>query len=293
MNGDACQLCGDGNFRRLPYYYLLNGKRIQGVRCAGCGLVTVSPKPTRDDLASLYSGDYFKSDYHCGHRELAYEDEQLTRDQLRVLERFIELRPHGRMLEVGAAGGKFLLKAKERGYEVTGVELSREACDIAGRLGVRHFCGELHEAGFEAGSFDLAYMGDVLEHMPEPYDALVELNRVLAPGGVLGLSCPTNIGLLSSRAGLWVYGLLGREMKAPLPPYHLYEFTPRHIKMLLEKAGFHVLITDVDIIPPWRIKLRGGLVERVMKAALHWPNYIITLVTGMMGDRVTIFARKQ
>ena len=33
------------------------------------------------------------------------------------------------------------------------------------------------------GSFDLAYLGDVLEHLQEPYDALRELNRILAPGG--------------------------------------------------------------------------------------------------------------
>lgn len=295
MNAPACnpcQLCGKSDFRILPYYYLLNGTKVHGVRCASCGLVTVAPMPTKEAISALYNEEYFKGDYNCGHQQ-SYEEESFSELHRDVLERFVSLKPSGRFLEVGAAGGKFLLKAKQRGYEVMGVEVSPEACRIAEKIGVPHFCGELKDARLPDGSFDLAYLGDVLEHLPQPYDALCELNRILAPGGVVGLACPTNIGLLSSVVGLKVYSLLGKERFAPIPPYHLYEFTAHHLKKLLEKAGFEVVVVVADIIPPWRIMLRGSMLEKIMKAAFHWPNYLITKFSGKMGDRVMVFARKR
>jgi len=289
MTKDVCRLCGGVELGRLPYYYTLGEKRIYGARCRRCGLVTVSPMPTKRELAALYGGEYFEGDYHCGHAE-SYEDQPLVEYHRRVITSFQGLKPKGRMLEVGAAGGRFLLEAGSRGYDVFGVELSPEACEIGKKLGIELFCGELHDAGFADGSFDLAYLGDVLEHIPEPDETLSELARILAPGGVLGLSCPTNIDLISTRVGLLAYRLLGRERKAPLPPYHIFEFTPRHLKAMLGKAGFRVVRAEVEIIPPSEINLRGSLIERLGKAALHWPNYIITKLTGLMGDRVTIFA---
>jgi len=271
---------------------MFKGDRIYGVRCEACGLITVSPMPGKDDLSSLYGEDYFQGDYHCGHREGAYEDESFSEEHTRILDGFKALKPAGMMLEVGAAGGKFLVKAREQGYGVMGVEVSPEACSIARSLGLEHFCGELDDARFPDGNFDLVYLGDVLEHLPKPFSTLREIYRITAPGGVVGLSCPTNIGLLSSRVGLSVYALLGKERVAPLPPYHLYEFTPASLKALLTGAGFKVAAVKADIIPPWRIRLRGSLMEKAMKAALHWPNYLITRSTGLMGDRVTIFASK-
>jgi len=288
-----CEACGSSDFSRLPYYYTLGEKRIYGVRCAGCGLVSVSPLPNSDELAALYSEEYFKCDYHCGHREGTYEEEDsFSAEHDRILAAFVRFKPEGRMLEVGSAGGKFLHRARDLGYEVMGVELSADACRIAEGLGVPHYCGELTDAGFPDDSFDLAYLGDVLEHMPHPLADLAELLRVVSPGGVVGISCPTNIGLLSSRLGLFAYSLMGRERRAPIPPYHLYEFRPGDIKRLLVRAGFTVIRADVDIIPPWRINLRGGAMEKLMKAALHWPNYLVTKLTGLCGDRVTIFAAK-
>jgi len=292
MADRTCDYCGGHEHTRLPYYYPFKGGRIYGAKCRGCGLVTVTPMPDAEDIAALYGGEYFEGDYHCGHRE-SYEEESFTAEHRWVLDEFVSMRPGGRMLEVGAAGGKFLLGARERGYEVKGVEVSAHACDIAKRLGLEHFCGELEAAKFPDESFDAVYMGDVLEHLPRPFSSLKELNRIMRPGGVVGLSCPTNIGLLSTRAGLLAYRLLGKERVAPIPPYHLYEFTPSTLAALLSGAGFKVERVRVDIIPPWGIKLRGSMMEKAMKAAFHWPNYVITKLTGLMGDRVTVFARKR
>ncbi len=288
----TCGLCGGATYKKLPYYYVKNGKRIQGVRCLSCGLTTVHPKPSKEDISSLYDDAYFKSDYHCGHRESSYEEEAINPEQVEALHRLKRLSPPGKLLEIGAAGGKFLMEAKAAGYEVKGVEISAAACGQARGLGLDVFCGELSDAKLPEGAFQAAYMGDVLEHLHSPIWELREVFRVLSKGGVLCVSCPTNIGLLSSRVGLFIYGLLGRERLSPIPPYHLYEFTPGHIRLLLEKAGFKVIRVERRIIEPWKIILRGSIIEKAGKFIFHWPNYVITSLTGRMGDRVTIFAKK-
>jgi SAM-dependent methyltransferase len=289
---ETCDFCGGARFRRLPYYYNFRGGRIYGVRCLSCGLITVSPKPSKEELAGLYDGEYFERDYHCGHRDGAYEDESFTEEHGYVLGMLSKLKPAGRMLEIGAAGGKFLARARDLGYDVMGVEVSADACGMAEKLGLKHFCGELEDARFPSESFDVIYMGDVMEHLPRPFSTLKEVYRISARGAVVSASCPTNIGLISSRVGLLAYALLGRERAAPIPPYHLYEFTPRAMEGIFKGAGFEVEALKVDIIPPWRINLRGGPMEKAFKAAFHWPNYLITRLTGLMGDRATIFVRK-
>jgi len=289
----TCENCGGTSFRKLPYHYELEGRRIDGVRCRGCGLVTVSPMPDDAAIAGMYDAEYFESDYHCGHSDGVCTAGEFLEGHGLLLEMLKRLTPTGRFLEIGAAAGGFLERAREAGYEVSGVELSGAACEAAATRGIELHCGDLKSAGFEAGSFDIVYMGDVLEHIPRPSSALSEAYRVTAPGGILAVSCPTNIGLLSSRLGMLLYGLTGKSRRSPIPPYHLYEFTPGTLGALVRKAGYDIILTKPDILPPWTITLRGSAVERLGKMMLHWPNYIVTKLTGLMGDRVTVVGRKR
>jgi SAM-dependent methyltransferase len=55
---------------------------------------------------------------------------------------------------------------------------------------------------FSAKRFDAVNMGDVLEHMDEPGEALKELMRVTKPGGVILISTPLRDGLFKKIAAL-------------------------------------------------------------------------------------------
>src|SRR5687767_12734658 len=60
----SCQLCGNNDFNATPFYYRWDNKEFTLVKCKSCGLITLDPKPTPEELVKLYSEDYFESGAH-------------------------------------------------------------------------------------------------------------------------------------------------------------------------------------------------------------------------------------
>jgi len=99
------------------------------------------------------------------------------------------------------------------------------------------------------GSFDIAVMDSVIEHLQDPIKTLAQVHRVLAPGGVLVLVTP-NQASLKNRIKL----MLGGSVYAPLSQWistarvkkgersefvgHLREYTALEVDTMLEQAGF-------------------------------------------------------
>src|SRR5664279_3474877 len=50
----TCHVCGGARF-----YYLFSASDYRVVRCDDCGLVFLNPQPSDDELAWIYSADYF------------------------------------------------------------------------------------------------------------------------------------------------------------------------------------------------------------------------------------------
>jgi SAM-dependent methyltransferase len=291
-----CPLCGSGALSRVPFEYWYQFERYPAARCGACGLVFLSAQPDRDTLSEMYDADYFESDFRCGsepaaglggeHSERVFAEE--ARASLELI-RKLTGRTAGRILEIGCAGGWFLKAAREQGWEGRGIEISGEAAEFAGtKLGLDVFCGELAEAGFPSGSFDVVYMADVLEHVPEPVAFMREVNTVLARGGQVVVCGPTALNALSRRIGLAAYALFGRTRSIALAPYHLFEYTPGTLRLLLEKGGFEVVTLEKHKIRP---SLRSFGPEELAMFALELINWPATALFGAWGDRVILCAR--
>lgn len=118
-----------------------------------------------------------------------------------------------RILDVGAGDGLIadVLKAK-------GVELDVTAVDLARQHGVDVVLGDAAALPFGDASFDAVFLGDVIEHLPDPVPALREAHRVLEPGGTLYVTTPPE--------------------RQPLRPYHYREYTPDKLRVEVEALGF-------------------------------------------------------
>jgi len=91
---------------------------------------------------------------------------------------------------------------------------------IEGKYGPLDYISDILAIPQEDNTFDVILNTEVLEHIPEPFEAITEMHRLLKPGGKLILTAP-----------------LGSFLHQK--PYHFYGgFTPYWYERYLAKAGF-------------------------------------------------------
>ncbi len=289
-----CPVCASASVRSLPFGYMFNGRWLGGCECRTCGIIFLHPQPTADELVQMYSKEYFEGDFRCGHAG-SYFDES-THDALAdrsLIAKIKRLKPEGSFLEIGCAGGAFLHAARQAGYRVTGVEFSDAAAQLAReRFHLDVFTGDVRDAQFSSNTFDVVFMGDVLEHLTEPVATCSEVYRVLAPGGIFVIECPMQTNTLFSRLGFAVYALLRKRAIVNLPPYHVFEYRRSSMTSLLKRCGFTIVCAREGIIPPHKIALRGTGVQNLGKKLFQYPNALLTRLFGVFGDRIEMIAQK-
>src|SRR5581483_8869919 len=173
------------------------------------------------------------------------------RKTLRKVLRRLEMDPKKkRILDVGCAGGAFLVAARDFGFDVAGVEPSRWMAAFGRkRYGLDIRDGILTPGMFPPASFDVITLWDVIEHVPDPAQALAVIHDLLKPGGYLFVNYP-DIASIAAR-------LLGKRWPFWLSVHLLY-YTPKTITRQLEQAGFSPLWRQ----PFWAILPLGYVAQR-------------------------------
>lgn len=271
-----CDLCGS-DIHSLRYRFA----DIEVVKCGGCGLVFLRKGTKEFDPRVLYDADYFMD---RGEYFLQVENrktDEMSGEHIESFRRGLELikaagKREGRLLDVGCAVGVFLALAKEEGWDVCGVDVSEFAVSCAKkRCQAEVYAGELSDLHFPAASFDVVTMWDVLEHFLHPAATLGEIRRILKDDGVLLMDTPNEASLMR-RVAYGVYRLCAGRMDYPARmlyhSYHLYYFSEKTLRKLLDKSGFEVIRVLHKPIPLQ--KGRGNRLERYLVkafAALEGP----------------------
>lgn len=225
-----CHVCG------REAVFLLEKDGSPMFECPGCRLVFTHPQPSLDFLAGeVYSE---KSGYQK-HKERNLEKTKPDKIRKRILRDLMRRKSGGRLLDVGCSNGEFLYHAGKAGFDVCGVELNPRTADIARANGLNVKSGTLGGAHFSDGEFDVVFLGDIIEHVPDPRAFLKESARILANDGVLVIVTP-NLDSRWARLGRALYRLFGIPWSSLTPPHHLFQFSIRNLEMLLEEAHFGV-----------------------------------------------------
>ncbi|MHB9035277.1 MAG: class I SAM-dependent methyltransferase [Armatimonadota bacterium] len=218
----TCNVCGSS-----VSSILLSKGGHDVYHCGVCGLAFTWPQPQA--IADQYDASYF--DLYRRRREF-----RLKRGDKRL--RQIELiREPGKLLDIGCSLGYFVEAANDRGWQASGVEISPHASEEARKMGLDVRTGVLEDAGYDNDSFDCVTMWDVLEHVPDPTSHMVEVNRILADGGLVVIGTP-NLGHSRFRAQRENW----RHLK---PAEHIFYFMESSILPLLGKTGFDVVYPPI------------------------------------------------
>lgn len=222
-----CVVC---ECKRLNHLFIKEGQNF--TKCPHCGLVSIEAPISIRGTKPYYNKEYYLPWEVNGKLiNITKRNKRLT-FQLRLND--IEKYSHrGKLLDVGCAMGFFLEAASGRGWDSYGIEVSEYAANIAkGKFGSHVTIGKLENMSFVSESFDVVTMFDVIEHMPVHRETLREILRILKPKGILAISTP-NTGSLSCK--------LMRSAWPHFKAEHIHYFSPRNIKLILNKTGFCIL----------------------------------------------------
>ncbi len=203
-----CNLCGS-TAREVPYTardwrFRVDDRRYAVVRCQACGLGYLAPRPTPASIGRYYPAVYY--------RERA---EDVAGERLTAQAEYVTNSRPRRLLDVGAAGGEFILYMRRRGWDVTGLEPHAPA-----RIDPGLEIVESWEGLRDAEPFDVITAWSVFEHLHDPRAAFQQCRDHLRPGGRLVIHVP-NLNSPLSR--------LARQEDVPR---HLYFFTRAHVAAL-------------------------------------------------------------
>jgi ubiquinone/menaquinone biosynthesis C-methylase UbiE len=244
----ACPLCGGPKAtRQYDVHDAIWGKPgVFGfVRCDGCGLGYLSPRPPRASI-----GFYYKDLYEG--KGLEFEEKLqgggiaafLNRYRLADLQSRRPLARGDRHLDVGCGVGGFIVRAAGwTDATFVGVDFDPLAVDSARRRGaglaIEVFGGTLADQEFAPGSFATASMIHFLEHSYDPLAELALTHRLLAPGGAIVVEVPSFTSLARRLCHTW--------WLPHLAPQHVTLFSRATLTRALEKSGFR----DVRVHDSW------------------------------------------
>ena len=147
-----------------------------------------------------------------------------------------EARPGERVLDLGCGAGRFVAALREAGAEPVGVELAEAALERARANAPGADLRLVADDGslpLEHASVDLVWCSEVLEHVPDTAHLLLEVRRVLKPGGRLLVTVPHH--------GRWKAALIAlTRFEAHFDPLgqHVRFYTRRSLAATLEHSGF-------------------------------------------------------
>lgn len=260
----VCRICGSSD--TTPFSEK-NGFHL--AQCNACRLVQVADDLSDVQLETYYDEGFFDDTYdwlkEWRGRKKEYEKFHF---RMKEIERFMPEK--GTLLDIGCSFGFFLDVARQRGWQVAGIDVGESAIRFAKEeLELDVYVSDIEGAPFPSGQFDAVTLWNVIEHVPDPLADFRQINRVLKVGGI-AVFTTGDVGSLFAR-------IMGKHWRMLIPPIHISNFHIDAVKVMLEQSGFELVRQTV------------ALPREALLLKLHLLGLLRTI---KMSDKMMVFARK-
>jgi 2-polyprenyl-3-methyl-5-hydroxy-6-metoxy-1,4-benzoquinol methylase len=234
-----CQVC-DTLVNKIKYDYFTKETRSSIYSCSECGLMFLFPvvlpeledrKMEGVDDAELFNNTLLKK---------LHEKLIVKREIYEVRKRLG--RGHLSLLDIGCGTGWTTSIWKKEGFDVAGVEPSRQRGEYAQKTyGINIIEGYIEQIPLE-GKYDVIVIRHVLEHIEKPVPALHKLRQLMKKGGLLVVIVP-NIRCIGRY-------LFKTDWSWVLPAHCLF-FSPKSLARAVSQVDFTVVKTYQTPSPLW------------------------------------------
>jgi len=260
-----CRMCRSKQFCYVTYTnledFVANSTPYDAAfyECESCGNNFIFPALEGADLSEAYAGYYTQSSkminraFYMGDQRFSkfkfyydgyFEKRKLYKFLARVVGRlpllgfmlrravrFVPMpeTPGKKLVDIGCGNGQFLLRARDIGYDVSGIDLDEKTVEVAKSLGLEVKLGEV-DVLYSSGPYDVVTLSHVIEHVHDPRAVLEKIYDLLPVGGYFYIATPN-----FNSAGRKTFGKFWRGLEFPR---HLHIFKTDELKVLLSEVGY-------------------------------------------------------
>ncbi len=251
----CCCVCNNNNSDLFELKY--QKEHFAVVNCNICSLHFIPPYYRKQIKYEQYKNEAVTTEVRKGNNWVKIQRHKL---RFKFIQKFVKT---GKLFDLGAGWGHFMLAGKELGYDVYGIEISEQPylyCVNDLKLPVDHV--DFFEMD-ESRQFDIITMWDVLEHIDKAGDFLEKCYKLTKPNSYLFLQVPQIDSYFAKRhqdnwkmMGLDHVNYFGKKTITQILANHGYEV----VKI---KSSFEIKLFIMYTLLPFIKKIKSNKKGRV------------------------------
>lgn len=220
---DICKFCNAGlvdcNYEIPDYTFRFNVPIYFCPKCElKCAVVSSDPEKDYKEIYASYDAKSSYDRYNSYARKIKAKFDCLSWLKMQEPAYFAAVSSitsnvsvGQKILEFGSGYGYLTHALNQHGFECTGVEISEKAVEFSRKQFGDHFVCSTIENFQSQSKFDCIVATEVIEHLADPFEFLVQCKSLLNPNGVIVLTTPNKTFFPSDM-----------KWESSLPPIHLW-----------------------------------------------------------------------
>jgi len=226
MSIDKCLVCGHNG------YTLIYNKTL--IKCKSCGFISANIEISENELKKIYSKNYFIGEEYLDYIRDKIIIQKNFKKKIEYIFKIKNKKEIKNVLEIGCAYGFFAEVLNQFIYtNYLGIDIVQDAIDFGKNILHQNLINASYlDINYPKNSFTDVFMWDVIEHLKHPDEFIKKISTEIKEGGFLYLTTGNISSILSKiKKSRW---------RLIHPPTHLYYFSEKTLKYLLNNHGFKV-----------------------------------------------------